>query len=61
MIEKLLKLIADQNKLVSHNDELSMLIKVIDNSDDELNELILEQVTAAKLEVKQIDINKENS
>lgn len=53
MIEKLLKLVADQNKLSPPDDELSDLIRGIDVSDEEMDERMLEHVTAAKLEVKQ--------
>lgn len=53
MIEKLFRLIADHNRLASPEDELSHLIKSLDDSCDEMDEWMLEHVTAAKLEVKQ--------
>lgn len=52
MIEKLLKLVVDQNKLAPPRDELSELFN-IDELYDEIDELELEMVTAARLEVKQ--------
>ena len=52
MIEKLLKLVVDQNKLAPPRDELSELFNR-DELYDEIDELELEMVTAARLEVKQ--------
>ena len=60
MIKKLLKLIANQNELAPPDDELSDLIRDIDVSDEEMDEWMLEHVTAARLEVKQTSEKKNN-
>lgn len=52
MIEKLLKLVTDQNKLAPPKDELSDLFSAYLKS-NEIDELGLEQVTAARLDNRQ--------
>lgn len=52
MIEKLLKVVVDQYKLAPPKDELSDLFCIYIDS-EEIDELGLEQVTAAKLDNKQ--------
>lgn len=54
MIKKILGFIADQNKFAPPEDELSNLIRCIYNSSDEIDESMLDQVTAAKLDVNKI-------
>ena len=58
MIKKFLGLIADQNKFAPLEDELSNLIMCIYNSSDEIDESMLDQVTAAKLDVNRVPIDE---